>query len=248
MSSLEESPAYSRPATIPNQIDADLARQLFEGQNLRDGLKEFEQKQSRIFENFLGGATVFAEEVADGLDERFVPRLDAMFKKTLNETGLRISTLTPDSLVLQTEVLMVDFESRFETTVEQFSKAREEFTNTETNLLAAVDQMDAIWANQDQTGIGGWRLVLRAVSAFVDEETQSAADPMERYRGEDVRDRRPSAPAIPGMFCRKCHVQEMRRLHRTTLVEEVLRLASLAPYRCHGCGKKSFRFHRAAEV
>jgi hypothetical protein len=237
MSSLEAADPQ-QPAALPSQM--------FESQNLRDTMMVYEQQQASLYENFIGGAGAFATDIVEVLDQRFFPRIDAMFAGAKTGVAGRMAVLTPDRFAQQTEIQLTGFETRFAASIEQFATVREEFSRTERKIVDATERLDAIWADQDPAGMGGWRLVMRSVAAFVEKnKEQQPVDRMERIRGqEEVR--APSPPAILNLSCPKCHQQEVRRLHRETLLEEVLRVASIAPYRCRACGEKFYRMRYAS--
>jgi hypothetical protein len=181
-----------------------------------------------------------AEDIAEVLEQRFFPRLDSMFASAKAGAAERVAVLTPDAFAQKTEVQLADLEARFAASIEQFSTVREEFARMELRVLEATARLDAIWADQDTTGIGGWRLVMRAVTASVKKNREQPAGRMDQFRvQEEVRV--PSRPAILNLSCPKCHLREVRRLRRDTMLEEALRVLFIAPYRCHACGEK---FHR----
>lgn len=235
MSSLEQSPA--RPATV--SVDAELGRQMVESQILRDRMKAFELQQAQVYQDFIGGADAFGEDIVKVLDVRLFPRLDAMFEGAKREAQERISGLTPGYFADKMDLQLTDFESRFAASIYQFSALREAFERTEMKIVAATERMDAIWADQDSSGVGGWRTVMRSVSSYVDKNRDTTVD-SDRFKGpEEVRE--PSQPAIPDFNCPKCYKQEVRRLYRNTVFEEMLRIVAVAPYRCNACHAKFYR-------
>lgn len=247
MNSLEQ-PAARADSALPAGVDAGLARQMVESQNLRDSMKGYELQQSRVYQDFIGGAGVFAKDIVEVLDKRFYPRLDVMFTNAKTAVTERMSLLTPERFADKTDGHLADFEARFETSILQFATLREEFALTEFKIFEATDRMDAIWNDQDANGIGGWRLVMRAVSAFVEKNKElQPPDPLGLFRGQEEL-RGPSQPAIPNFVCPRCHQEEVRRLYRNTIFQEALRVFWIAPYRCHACHKNFYRMRSPTTV
>ena len=235
-----ETPQVSPSSPLGSELDAQLARQMFESQNLRDTLDTYERQRARVLEAFSGGTAALTADVAGILDQRFVPRMNGIVDGAKLQVSQRLQNLSADAVVTRAEAGLSDLESRFAQSLERFAKLREGCFQTEQALVSAAERMEALWMDQDEAGVGGWRIVMRSVANYVEQQKVPPPSPQDQFRGEDENSR---LPPIINMPCPKCHSREVRRLERKNVLEDVLRLFSVAPFRCHACEISFYRFN-----
>lgn len=235
-----DSDRSSRAASLPPSVEALFARQMFELQHLRDAMKGCRERQSQLFKSSSECATAIGPEMAEIVQRQIAPHFQNIFTRVADESGARSKRIAEDQLALRIESRLAPIEARFRQSIQEFAKLREDSIATERAVLKAGERLDALWENQDESGIGPWRRTVRDIAAAAGWESYEPRSPREHFLGESGEDK-PSRPAIPNMSCPKCGAEEVRRLARDSFIEELLRLVAIAPYRCRDCGERFYR-------
>ncbi len=211
-----------------NQTDIEPLREMIAGRESRRG---------KVYAEVLRNATAFALDLSAAIDAKVVARLDPIGDRAM----AMLETRTPPVDFQPAERILSDQEARVGLLAKQFAEARKSAAKVEERLALAGDALDRVWKQQDAAGVGGWRMVMRNISANVELARESRPSLAEQYRGTAGQDQDIPVPAAT-IVCRRCKKTELRRVKRVSLLEELLRVASVSPYLCGNCGEHSYRF------
>jgi hypothetical protein len=204
----------------------------------REDLVAHEDRRGKRLGQAVRQASSFALEITRGVDAKLAPRLSGVADRAL----LQISDVPISQPLLgsRAERQLLEIEALLPDAIGQFATLRSSGHSLEGRLAIAGERLDDLWRKQDPQGIGGWRLVMRAVSSQVELEKDLQPAFIEQYRGEPESHELHAAAV--GLECPRCKTPTVRRIKRETMLEEILRIAFVAPYRCATCGERSYQF------
>ena len=171
------------------------------------------------------------------IDAGIARRMDQVADRAIAKLDFTLPPLTFSGV----DQRLAEQEQRVPVMMQKFAELREFAVTLEDRLAKIGDNLDSVWKQQESTGLGGWRLVMRAVSAQVELEKQQAPPVVPSYRATtEPTEALPAAAA--NIICPRCNQTALRRIARESLLEEILRIVFVAPYRCANCGVRSYRF------
>ncbi len=198
-------------------------------------LQDREQSRATQHAEAVRLAGGFALDLTAAIGAQIGARASQVADRAITKLDFALRPLEADPI----EQRLEQQEKRVPALMEQFASLRQSAMALEDRLAAIGDSLDTIWKQQDAPGLGGWRLVMRAVSAQVEleKEKQPAFTDSYRARQEPAETLPSSATKIA---CKRCNKRSVRRIARETIIEELLRMVLIAPYRCSNCGIRSY--------
>ena len=204
----------------------------------REALVAHEERRGKQYGQALREASTFALEITRAVDARLAPRMNGLADRAVRElASVPVAEAGPGS---RAERRLNEMEELVPQSVGQFTALRRSAQTLEGRLAVAAERLDELWREQDPQGIGGWRLVMRAISAQVELEKEAQPAFVEQYRGQT--EEKELHPAAAGLVCPRCKTATVRRINRESILEELLRLGFIAPYRCSTCAERSYQF------
>jgi len=224
-----------RLRALESRLDTLSGAPGFRIQPLRDAFALHEVNRGKQYAEALRQASGFALEIARSVNSQVELRLSGVADKAASVLLEKQFPATgrDHSRIAEQEEMLPGM-------LEQFAELRRSVEARGEKLDAALGRVDELWRQQDATGHGGWRVVMRAVGERVEFEKNQQPAFTDQYRGDIAGEVLP--PAVPGLKCARCGSASVRRVRRETMLEEALRLGFIAPYRCSVCGERSFHF------
>jgi hypothetical protein len=187
------------------------------------------------------GAADANHDFAYRFEFEFLPKLTHSLEAVLpqiEQTGDSIGSSCAQRLEDDYGTRLVALERRAAEADTQLSELRQACLRGYEGMTAVNGRLDAIWDNQDQEGIGGWRVVMRNASQ---EREANYKAPLEAFREESFDDE--FASDTKGKTCPVCGEAKGRRKHRTGVIDDLLGLVSIDPYQCKRCYCRFYRLN-----
>jgi hypothetical protein len=205
--------------------------------------KARENRRRRLYAYVTDSAKETIEDFRDGLGSRFPERLSSAFDSLLPE----LRNLAEWTLASVAESLEADYGGRLGTLEkrgaaadEQLAELRSTCLGTYVKFSEANARLDQIWENDEVEGVGGWRAMTRKLRA---EKEASEKTPLEVFREESFSEVRPlEARGFVGATCPVCGEQTGKRKARSNLVDDLVGMVGVHPYKCSRCMVRFYRF------
>jgi hypothetical protein len=230
-----------------NAVDATSAKaageRVLEWRAFVGETKAREKRRKQLYAHIIDSAKAVTADFEQRFEGGFLPRLSESFHILEPAMEGRASALAGTrAFDLEDEFggRLNALERRSVAADTQLAELRAACRETYEKFAEANARLDEIWANDDTEGVGGWRQMIKKVNL---EREASLKTPLQAFREDAYGDDEDlDGPDAIGLTCPMCSENTGHRRPRTGVMDDLLGLIGIAPFRCQRCMVRFYRF------